>query len=81
MALLDEARAESGVPGPRCDIEKIVLPHGKADEILAVIRDREISSSAAARTFNRHNIAIGRATIERHRTNDCGCCRRAGRVF
>lgn len=80
MSLLEEARTESArIPGPVCQVVKALAAHPKlADDIAAVLRDRDIANSAAARTFERHNIQITSTTISRHRSNNCATCKTQG---
>lgn len=81
MGLLDHARTE-GAPrpkGPRCDVLTAMERHSDlADEIAAVIRDRNITQSGAERAFRSYGVHILKHTIGRHRDNECLNCRLAG---
>ena len=80
MSLLEEARGRDRTPpGPPCKVQRALHHHPKqADDILAVIRDRNIPHKDAARTFAAHGIEIGVQVIAGHRNDGCTKCARAG---
>ena len=81
MSLLDDARrTQAGtMRGPECSVIKAMRLHpDHADDIAAVIRDREISGGSADRTFAAYGIDVTKITVERHRRGQCATCRANG---
>ena len=81
MSLLEQARgiAAGTTKGPACSVTVALRTHADlADEIRAVIRDRDISGGSAERAFQAHGVDITKITVERHRRNQCATCRSMG---
>lgn len=82
MSLLDEARAQSRHPGPKCNVQKAIAANPDlADEIAELLRAHDISHKAAARTLDAHRLRISEYTVERHRNGDCTTCRDYGATW
>lgn len=79
MSLLDEARAQSQRPGPKCNVQKAIAANPDlADEIAELLRAHDIGHADAGRVFVARGLGLTADTVQRHRAGDCTTCRDYG---
>lgn len=75
MGLRDDILAESRSPGARCRVEVILADMEAFDreQLLEVINDPSVSSSAISRYLKKTGTEIAEGSISRHRRGGCRC--------
>jgi len=82
-SLLDQARAGAILPGPKCDVQRMlqVTPQ-LVEEITELLRAHDVPHAATARVLSdATGVEIEADTVGRHRRGQCVNCRKVGHVW
>jgi hypothetical protein len=82
-SLLEQARAGAILPGPKCDVQRMLhtVPE-LTDEITELLRSHDVPHAATARVLSdATGVEVEADTIGRHRRGQCVNCRKVGHAW
>lgn len=82
-SLLEQARAGAILPGPKCDVQRMLqVAPNLTEEITELLRTHDVPHAATARVLSdATGVEVEADTIGRHRRGQCVNCRKVGHVW